>query len=147
MSIRSPLKIIFMVVVPPILLVVGLVLIKVNSSDISSHLERVRISPALYVTPASTQPYATPLLFENSTGSPLDDTYGFMKDYGIDIDQVTSLDDYLNISAMRRPNRCLGLDAKQFPSNNLSVNVSKLYVRKCERIEIAWQKEPGNKNI
>lgn len=123
-SIRSPIKIFFMVVVPPILLVVGLVLIKVNSSDNGSHLQQVAISPSMYVTPSSTQSYATPVLFKNSTGSPLDDVYGFLKDYGIDIDQVKSLDDYLNITGTARPSRCLGLDAKTFPTNNLSFYVS-----------------------
>ncbi|XP_031568598.1 ATP-binding cassette sub-family A member 5-like [Actinia tenebrosa] len=120
-TIRSPLKLFFMVIVPPILLVVGLVLIKVNSSDTGSSLRRVPISPTMYVTPASTQSYATPILFQNSTGSPLDDIYRFLKDYGIDFDQVNSLDDYLNISATEKPSRCFGLDANKFPTNNLSV--------------------------
>jgi hypothetical protein len=116
-TIRTPIKIFFMVFVPPILLIVGLVLIKVNSSNIADNLVRVHISPSLYITPSSAESYASPMLFQNSTGSTVDDVYGFLKDYGIDFDQVKSLDDYLSISTAVKPSRCLGLDGKKFPTN------------------------------
>lgn len=109
-----------MILLPPVFLVIGLVLMKNNTSASKYDLTPVQISPKLYLSPGNKESSAVPLLFENSTGATVDNMVKFLKDYNVDLN-VGPLKDHLEKSSGKKPFWALGLEALGSPN---SKNVS-----------------------
>ena len=116
MTTRSPSKIIFMVIIPPILLIVGLALFlktKDNSKTSSLH-DPLHLSPNLYLKPGSQETYATDALVQNATGHLIDYILGYLTDYEVGTDLVSSIGSVLNSSSHALYN--LAFSIRQFPT-------------------------------
>ena len=120
MTIRLPAKLIFMVLLPPVLLVVGLVISKTGTqSGPATFPQPLDISPELYLKPASSENYATQALIQNSTASAIDYIMDYFTAYKADTKLVSSISGVLSSSSRALWN--LGFVIQQFPKKlNLS---------------------------
>lgn len=116
MTARSPSKIIFMVIIPPILLIVGLALLLKTKDNpkTSSQADPLQLSPNLYLKPESQETYATDALVQNATGHVIDYILGNLTDYEVGTDLVSSIGSVLNSSSHALYN--LALSIRQFPA-------------------------------
>ena len=127
MTARSPSKIIFMVIIPPILLIVGLALLlkTKDNTKTSSQADPLQLSPKLYLKPGSQETYATDALVQNATGRVIDYILGYFTDYEVGTDLVSSIGSVLNSSSHALYN--LAFSIRQFPAafnlSNSSVSV------------------------
>ena len=116
MTVRSPSKIIFKVIIPPILLIVGLALLlkTKDNSKTSSLPDPLHLSPNLYLKPGSQEAYATDALVQNATGHLIDYILGYLTDYEVGTDLVSSIGSVLNSSSHALYN--LAFSIRQFPT-------------------------------
>ena len=108
-------KILFVVVLPPALLIAGLVvMLKGKNSSSNGTDKSLEVSPALYLSPASTAVYATKALLQNSTGHLIDGLLSRFEHYSVGVEQVASVSGFLHNNSDHDPH-VLGFDVKMFP--------------------------------
>ena len=121
MTIRTPAKIFFQIIVPPILLIAGLSILRANKDDkkAASGPEPLHLTPNLYLKPGSDADYATDALLQNSTSRAMDYVMGYLTEYGVGTTLVSSINDVLSSSSQALQN--LGFNIRKFPASfNLS---------------------------
>lgn len=116
MSIRTPAKIFFQIIVPPCLLIAGLSILRANKDDTktASRPEPLHLTPDLYLKPGSDEDYATNALLQNSTNRAMDYVMGYLTEYGVGISLVSSISDVLSSSSRALHN--LGFNIQEFPA-------------------------------
>lgn len=122
MSIRTPAKIFFQMIVPPILLIAGLSVLRGSKDDTkkaASVPKPLHLNPDLYLKPASDEDYATYALLQNSTNRAIGYVMGYLTEYGVGTVLVSSISNVLSSSSHALYN--LGFSIREFPANfNLS---------------------------
>ncbi|XP_074639186.1 cholesterol transporter ABCA5-like isoform X3 [Acropora palmata] len=119
-TLRSPLKIFFMILLPPIFLVVGLVLsTQSKRKDDANTPQSLVLNPELYLKPGGQESYATLALLQNATNHAIGHIMAYFADYKVATELVTSIADVLNSSLSKTYN--LGFKIRQFPA---AVNLS-----------------------
>ena len=121
MTVRTPAKIFFQIIVPPILLITGLAILHGAKDDKkkASGPQPLHLTPDLYLKPGSNEDYATNALLQNSTNRVMDYVMGYLTQYGVGTMLVSSINDVLSSSSRALYN--LGFNIREFPANfNLS---------------------------
>ena len=127
MSIRSPAKIFFQIIIPPILMISGLLILRgaKNDSQSATGLEPLKLTPEMYLKPGSKESYASFALLQNSTKETTDHVMKYLSDYNVGTMLVSSISSILSKSSHDLYN--LGFNILKFPADNLSPSsVSKL---------------------
>ncbi|XP_078349015.1 cholesterol transporter ABCA5-like isoform X2 [Oculina patagonica] len=116
MSIRTPAKIFFQIIVPPCLLIAGLSILRANkdSTKTAARPEPLHLAPDLYLKPGSDEDYATNALLQNSTNRAMDYVMGYLTEYGVGTTLVSSINDMLSSSS--RALQTLGFNIREFPA-------------------------------
>ena len=120
-TIRSPPKLIFMVLIPPILLIVGLSILmrSKDKSNTANVPQPLHLTPDTYLKPGSQKDYATNALLQNSTSLAIDYIMAYFADYKIGTELVSSIGGVLESSSRALYN--LGFNIRHFPAaSNLS---------------------------
>lgn len=121
MTIRTPAKIFFQVIVPPILLITGLSILHGSKDDkkTGSGPQPLHLNPDLYLKPGSSEDYATNALLQNSTNQVMNYVIDYLTEYGVGTVMVSSINDVLSSSSRALYN--LGFNVQEFPASfNLS---------------------------
>ena len=115
-TIRSPMKIFFMVIVPPVLLIVGLSILNrsKNETNKANLPEPLHLTPNMYLKPGSQEDYATFALLQNTTSRVIDYIMEYFADYKIGTELVSSMGAVLNSSSRALYN--LGFNIRKFPA-------------------------------
>ena len=127
MSIRTPAKIFFQIIIPPILMISGLLILRgaKNDSQSATGLEPLKLTPEMYLKPGSKESYASFALLQNSTKETMDNVMKYLSDYNVGTMLVSSISSILSKSSHDLYN--LGFNILKFPADNLSPSsVSKL---------------------
>lgn len=140
MAIRSPAKIFFQIIVPPILMIVGLSILRgaKNDSQSATGLVPLKLTPEMYLKPGSKEGYASFALLQNSTKGAMDYVMSYLSDYGVGTVLVSSISNILSKSSHDLYN--LGFNILKFPADNLlpsSVSKSIFPELKCCK-SICW---------
>lgn len=122
MTIRTPAKVFFQVIVPPILLIAGLSILrgtKDKEKSAASGPQPLHLTPDLYLKPGSNEDYATNALLQNSTNRAISYVMAYLTEYSVGTTLVSSIKSVLSSSSHALYN--LGLNIREFPANfNLS---------------------------
>ncbi|XP_015768993.1 PREDICTED: ATP-binding cassette sub-family A member 5-like isoform X2 [Acropora digitifera] len=119
-TLRSPLKIFFMILLPPIFLVVGLVLSTPSKrKDDANTPQSLVLNPELYLKPGGQESYATLALLQNATNHAIGYIMAYFAHYKVATELVASIADVLNSSLSKTYN--LDFKIRQFPA---AVNLS-----------------------
>ena len=138
MSIRSPAKIFVQIIFPPILMIVGLSILRgaKNDSQSATGLVPLKLTPEMYLKPGSKESYASFALLQNSTKGAMDYVMSYLSDYGVGTVLVSSISSILSNSSHDLYN--LGFNILKFPADNLSPSsVSKSilpWIKYCKSI-------------
>ena len=122
MTIRTPAKIFFQIIVPPCLLIAGLSILHGSKDDkkTGSGPQPLHLTPDLYLKPGSSEDYATNALLQNSTNRVMDYVIAYLTEYSVGTVLVSSMNDVLSSSSRALYN--LGFNVREFPA---SFNLSK----------------------
>ena len=121
MTIRTPAKVFFQMIVPPILLIAGLSILRGNKDKTSaaSGPQPLHLTPDLYLKPGSDADYATNALLQNSTNHAMGYVLGYLTQYSVGTTLVSSIKSVLSSSSHALYN--LGFNIREFPADfNLS---------------------------
>ena len=120
MSIRTPAKIFFQIIIPPILMISGLLILRgaKNDSQSAIGLKPLKLTPKMYLKPGSKKGYASFALLQNSTKEAMDHVMKYLSDYSVGTLLVSSMSSILSNSSSDLYN--LGFDILKFPADNLS---------------------------
>lgn len=122
MTIRTPAKVFFQVIVPPILLIAGLSILrgtKDKEKSAASGPQPLHLTPDLYLKPGSNEDYATNALLQNSTNRAISYVMAYLTEYSVGTTLVSSIKNVLSSSSHALYN--LGFNIREFPANfNLS---------------------------
>ena len=122
MTIRTPAKVFFQVIVPPILLIAGLSILRANKDkeqSAASGPQPLHLTPDLYLKPGSDADYATNALLQNSTNHVIGSVMAYLTQYSVGTTLVSSIKSVLSSSSHALYN--LGFNIREFPAEfNLS---------------------------
>ena len=121
MSIRSPAKIFFQIIVPPILMIIGLSILRGAKSDNQSVSgpQPLKLTPEMYLKPGGKEDYASYALLQNSTKGTMDNVMSYLSDYSVGTVLVPSISAVLSSSS--NDLYSLGFNIRKFPADfNLS---------------------------
>lgn len=146
MTIRTPAKVFFQVIVPPILLIAGLSILRGTKDKEKSAVsgpQPLHLTPDLYLKPGSNEDYATNALLQNSTNRAISYVMAYLTEYSVGTTLVSSIKSVLSSSSHALYN--LGFNIREFPANfNLSQpSVSMLALTKLQNsnyMEISYLK-------
>lgn len=131
MTIRTPAKVFFQMIVPPILLIAGLSILRGNKDKTSaaSGPQPLHLTPDLYLKPGSDADYATNALLQNSTNHAMGYVLAYLTQYSVGATLVSSIKSVLSSSSHALYN--LGFNIREFPADfNLSqASVSVAFIR------------------
>ena len=101
MSIRTPAKIFFQIIIPPILMISGLLILRgaKNDSQSATGLEPLKLTPEMYLKPGSKESYASFALLQNSTKETMDHVMKYLSDYNVGTMLVSSISSILSKSS------------------------------------------------
>ena len=109
-------KIFFMIFIPPVLLTVGMVLMLTGqNTSLENETKSMAVTPSLYITPASSETYATSAFIQNSTKHGLESILKQFENYQVGYKEARSIAGILNASKHDLVN--LGFDIRCFPDN------------------------------
>lgn len=118
-TIRYPSKLIFMVILPPILVIVGIVLSRQMKKKGDNGPKSLHLTPDVYLKPGSEESYATLALLQNATTHAIGYIIEYFTDYKVGTELVSNIGGVLNSSLSQVYN--LGFILRQFPAaSNLS---------------------------
>ena len=116
-SIRTPAKLFFQMIVPPILLIIGLSILRGAKSDDQSDAgpKPLQLTPEMYLKPGCKEDYASYALLQNSTKGVIDYVMSYLSDYGVGTMLVSSISAVLSSSSHTMYN--LGFNIRKFPTD------------------------------
>ena len=137
MTIRTPAKVFFQVIVPPILLIAGLSILrgsKDKETSAASGPQPLELTPDLYLKPGSNADYATNALLQNSTNHAMGYVMAYLAQYSVGTALVSSIKSVLSSSSHALYN--LGFNIREFPadSNLLQPSVSMFSLTKLTAV-------------
>ena len=137
MTIRTPAKVFFQIIVPPILLIAGLAILRGNKdkqTSAASGPQPLHLTPDLYLKPGSDADYATNALLQNSTNHAIGYVMAYLTQYSVGTALVSSIKSVLSSSSHALYN--LGFNIREFPADsNLSLpSVSMFALTKLEMV-------------
>ena len=102
-----------MIIIPPVLLTIGMVIMRTGQKSESVETKPMAVTPSLYLKPASSENYATESLMQNSTMHGMENILKQFEEYHVGVKEVQSISGLLNNSQNKVVN--LGFDIREFP--------------------------------